>query len=90
MSVMVNSPPDRVRLATGQPNPSPAVVRARRSVSCFNLSSLRWSVYATRGALLAHKPVLTKEPFQALLARCADGLIGVRDRALLLWQRKYR
>jgi integrase len=41
--------------------------------------------YAARGALPARKPALTKAPLEALLATCTDGLIGLRDRALLLF-----
>jgi len=41
--------------------------------------------YAARGALPSRKPALTKTPLEALLATCTDGLIGVRDRALLLF-----
>ena len=41
--------------------------------------------YAARGALPSRKPALTTTPLEALLATCTDGLIGVRDRALLLF-----
>jgi integrase len=41
--------------------------------------------YAARGALPVRKPALTKAPLEALLATCTDGLIGLRDRALLLF-----
>lgn len=41
--------------------------------------------YAGRGVRPAHKTALTKTPLEALLATCTDGLIGVRDRALLLF-----
>jgi len=41
--------------------------------------------YATRGAHATPKPALTRSPLEALLATCSDGLIGVRDRALLLF-----
>jgi integrase len=41
--------------------------------------------YAKRGALPAKKPALTREPLEALLATCDDTLVGLRDRALLLF-----
>lgn len=41
--------------------------------------------YASRGQVAVRKPALTREPFEALLATCTDGLMGVRDRALLLF-----
>lgn len=41
--------------------------------------------YATRGARATPKPALTRSPLEAMLATGADGLIGVRDRALLLF-----
>lgn len=41
--------------------------------------------YAARGVRPACKAALTKDPLEAMLATCADGLIGVRDRALLLF-----
>jgi integrase len=41
--------------------------------------------YAARGARPAGKAALTKDPLEAMLATCTDGLIGVRDRALLLF-----
>lgn len=39
--------------------------------------------YATRGERPASKTALTKDPLEAMLATCTDGLIGLRDRALL-------
>jgi hypothetical protein len=39
--------------------------------------------YASRGPLSTPKPALTREPLEAMLATCTDGLIGVRDRAVL-------
>jgi integrase len=39
--------------------------------------------YAARGERPASKTALTKDPLEAMLATCTDGLIGVRDRALL-------
>ena len=41
--------------------------------------------HAQRGDLPQPKRALTKDPFEALLATCTDGLIGMRDRALLLF-----
>jgi integrase len=41
--------------------------------------------YAARGVRPASKHALTKTPLEAMLATCTDGLIGVRDRALLLF-----
>ncbi len=41
--------------------------------------------YAGRGVRPARKTALTKTPLEALLATCTDGLIGLRDRALLLF-----
>jgi integrase len=41
--------------------------------------------HAQRGELSTPKLALTKDPFEALLATCTDGLIGLRDRALLLF-----
>ncbi len=41
--------------------------------------------YASRGVRPARKAALTKDPLEALLGTCTDGLIGIRDRALLLF-----
>ena len=41
--------------------------------------------YAKRGALPQKKPALTREPLEALLETCDASLIGMRDRALLLF-----
>ena len=41
--------------------------------------------YASRGARPNAKPALTREPLEALLATCTDGLAGIRDRALLMF-----
>jgi integrase len=41
--------------------------------------------YAARGVRPASKAALTRDPLEALLATCTDGLIGIRDRALLLF-----
>jgi len=41
--------------------------------------------HAQRGEVSQPKQALTKDPLEAMLATCTDGLIGVRDRALLLF-----
>ena len=41
--------------------------------------------YASRGVRPTRKTALTKDPLEAMLATCTDGLLGVRDRALLLF-----
>lgn len=41
--------------------------------------------YAARGVRPAGKMALTKDPLEGMLATCTDGLIGLRDRALLLF-----
>jgi len=41
--------------------------------------------HAQRGQLSQPKQALTKDPLEAMLATCTDGLIGNRDRALLLF-----
>jgi len=41
--------------------------------------------HAQRGELPKAKQALTKDPLEAMLVTCTDGLIGVRDRALLLF-----
>lgn len=41
--------------------------------------------YAARGVRPASKVALTRAPLEAMLSTCTDGLIGVRDRALLLF-----
>jgi len=41
--------------------------------------------YAKRGALPYKKPALTREPLEALLMTCDASLVGIRDRALLLF-----
>jgi integrase len=41
--------------------------------------------HAQRGELSTPKQALTKDPFEAMLATCTDGIIGLRDRALLLF-----
>ena len=43
------------------------------------------SAYAKRGERPARKDALTKEPLEQLLSTCDDSLIGLRDRALLLF-----
>lgn len=39
--------------------------------------------YAVRGVRPASKAALTRDPLEAMLETCTDGLIGIRDRALL-------
>jgi len=41
--------------------------------------------YARRGVRPARKDALTREPLEQILATCDDSLIGMRDRALLLF-----
>lgn len=41
-------------------------------------------LYASRGLATKSQPALTRPPLEAMLATCTDGLIGVRDRAVLL------
>lgn len=41
--------------------------------------------YVKRGALPQKKPALTREPLDALLETCDASLVGLRDRALLLF-----
>ncbi len=41
--------------------------------------------HAKRGALPRKKEALTKDPLQALLATCDESMIGIRDKALLLF-----
>ena len=41
--------------------------------------------YASRGVTAGRKAALTREPLEAMLATCTDGLHGIRDRALLLF-----
>ena len=41
--------------------------------------------YAARGVRPGSKTALTRDPLEAMLATCTDGLIGLRDRALLLF-----
>ncbi|WP_454692506.1 site-specific integrase [Achromobacter aloeverae] len=43
------------------------------------------TAYAKRGVSAARKDALTKEPLERLLATCDDSLIGLRDKALLLF-----
>lgn len=40
---------------------------------------------AARGIRPARKTAVTREPMESMLATCTDGLIGIRDRALLLF-----
>lgn len=41
-------------------------------------------LYASRGLTATAQPALTRPPLEAMLATCTDGLLGLRDRALLL------
>jgi len=41
--------------------------------------------YAARGERPDRKTALTRDPLEAMLATCTDGLVGIRDRALLLF-----
>ena len=64
--------------ARQQPNPC-------RSREVQLLMARVRSAYAKRGVRPARKDALTKEPLEQLLATCDDSLIGLRDRALLLF-----
>ena len=61
-----------------QPNPV-------RDIALQELLRRVRRAHAQRGALSTPKRALTKDPLQAMLATCTDGLIGTRDRALLLF-----
>lgn len=41
--------------------------------------------YAARGERPDRKTALTRDPLEAMLLTCTDGLVGIRDRALLLF-----
>jgi integrase len=56
-----------------------------RSRAVQTLLSKTRIAYARRGVRPAKKPALTREPLELLLATCEDSLIGLRDRALLLF-----
>jgi len=60
------------------PNPTrdPAVQELARRIR---------RAYAARGVRSASKAALTRDPLEAILATCTDGLTGIRDRALLLF-----
>nr|WP_260986453.1 site-specific integrase [Bordetella genomosp. 13] len=60
--------------------PNPCRSRAVQTVMARTRSA-----YAKRGVQPARKEALTKEPLEQLLATCDDSLIGLRDRALLLF-----
>ncbi|TSH98170.1 site-specific integrase [Verticiella sediminum] len=62
----------------GQPNPC-------RDRVVGTLMARARSAYARRGARPARKDALTREPLEAILDTCDDSLIGLRDRALLLF-----
>jgi integrase len=56
-----------------------------RSRAVQTLLSKTRIAYARRGVRPAKKPALTREPLEQLLATCDASLIGLRDRALLLF-----
>jgi len=56
-----------------------------RSRAVQTLLARTRTAYARRGAHTVKKPALTREPLEQLLATCDDSLIGLRDRALLLF-----
>lgn len=56
-----------------------------RSQAVQTLLARTRAAYARRGVHAAKKPALTREPLEQLLATCDDSLIGLRDRALLLF-----
>jgi integrase len=60
--------------------PNPCRTRAVQTL----LERIRHA-YAKRGERPARKDALTKEPLEALLATCDDSLIGLRDKAMLLF-----
>jgi len=62
----------------GRPNPV-------RDVQVQELLRRVRRAHAQRGELSQSKQALTKDPLEAMLATCTDGLIGTRDRALLLF-----
>jgi integrase len=61
------------------------LVNATRDPAVQELLARVRRIYAARGTLRRSKRALTREPLEALLATCTDGLLGVRDRALLLF-----
>lgn len=62
----------------GLPNPC-------RDRSVRTLLSRTRAAYARRGDLPQRKDALTREPLEQLLATCDESLIGLRDRAMLLF-----
>nr|WP_176464014.1 site-specific integrase [Bordetella genomosp. 11] len=56
-----------------------------RSRAVQTLMARTRAAYARRGVRAAKQPALTREPLEQLLATCDDSLIGLRDRALLLF-----
>jgi integrase len=62
----------------GEPNPV-------RATEVQELMRRVRRAHAQRGELPRPKPALTKDPLEAMLATCTDGLVGKRDRALLLF-----
>ena len=68
----------KAHMLKSQPNPvrAPEVQELIRRVR---------RAHAQRGDLPRPKQALTKDPLEAMLATCTDGLLGLRDRALLLF-----
>jgi integrase len=62
-----------------------AVPNPTRDPTVQELVSRIRRAYAARGVRPASKTALTKDPLEAMLATCTDGLIGLRDRAALLF-----
>ncbi|CAM3663642.1 Tyrosine recombinase XerC [Bordetella sputigena] len=56
-----------------------------RSRAVQTLLARTRAAYARRGARPSQKPALTREPLEQLLRTCDESLIGLRDRALLLF-----
>ncbi|RII99553.1 hypothetical protein DXK93_30090 [Achromobacter sp. K91] len=64
---------------------SRALLNPCRSREVQTVMARLCAAYARRGVRLARKDALTRESFEQLLATCDDSLIGLRDRALLLF-----
>jgi integrase len=62
----------------GEPNPV-------RATEVQELMRRVRRAHSQRGDLPRPKHALTKDPLEAMLATCTDGLVGLRDRALLLF-----
>jgi site-specific recombinase XerC len=58
----------------GNPTKNPAVQELVRRIR---------RAYAQRGVTATSKTALTRTPLESMFATCTDGLIGIRDRALL-------